>query len=606
MQLNETNTPFNKSQLELINQLLPTLSIEQQQWLGSYLTNAAAQDDQSSTSVTTDVAYPDTTTTAEPLEVNILFGTETGNAEEVADQFEAKLKEHDLNVHLWEMDDFPEDELPNLDYLFIICSTQGLGEPPINAIDMHDYLHSDEAPQMDAVNFSVLALGDQSYPDFCQAGKDFDEILGKLGGNRIAERVDCDFDFEETAEQWIADMLGLLTQASPNTDSNEVINDEVTVEEPQGAYSKTNPFQAEVVKNNVLTTADATREVRHLELSLGGYNESYAPGDSLVVIPENDPALVDQLIETLEWDADTLINIDEDEQLSLKDALTNYFEISKLTPSLVKNAADIFGNPMLNANIQKNDWIQDYIYGRDVIDLITDFTPVALRANMLPQLLRKLPPREYSIASSNIVNPNSVDITVRVVKYEAHRRERLGVCSVQLAERTQPGDHIPVYLKNNPNFKFPYEEETPVIMIGAGTGVAPYRAYLQERAHLNLKGLQWLIFGNQNYHTDFLYQSDLEGWLNDGVLSKLDLAFSRDTETKIYVQHRIEDNSAEFYKWITEGATIYLCGNKDEMASGVHQALVNVLVKHGNYSQESAEDYLTELIKSQRYQRDVY
>src|SRR5699024_8582764 len=311
-------------------------------------------------------------------------------------------------------------------------------------------------------------------------------------------------------------------------------------------------------------------------------------------------------IETLEWDADTLINIDEDEQLSLKDALTNYFEISKLTPSLVKNAADIFGNPMLNANIQKNDWIQDYIYGRDVIDLITDFTPVALRANMLPQLLRKLPPREYSIASSNIVNTNSVDITVRVVKYEAHRRERLGVCSVQLAERTQPGDHIPVYLKNNPNFKFPYEEETPVIMIGAGTGVAPYRAYLQERAHLNLKGSQCVIVLNQKYHTDFLYQSDLEVWLNDGVLSKLYFAFSRDTETKIYVQHRIEDNSAEFYKWITEGATIYLWGNKDEMASGVHQALVNVLVKHGNYSQESAEDYLTELIKSQRYQRDVY
>lgn len=601
LQLNETNTPFNKEQLALINQLLPTLSSSQQQWLGSYLVNPETQDDEVTPSNATDSSV------AEPLEVHVLFGTETGNAEEVADQFEAKLKEHNLNVHLSEMDDFPLDELTNIDYLFIICSTQGVGEPPINAIDFHEFMHSDKAPRLDGLNFSVLALGDESYPDFCQAGRDFDEIFGKLGGHRLAERVDCDFDFEEVAEQWIADMLELLTNVSPNTDANDVIDDEVTIEEPHGQYSKSNPFQAEVIQNNVLTEANATREVRHLELSLEGYNESYEPGDSLVVIPENDPALVEHFIDTLGWDAETLVYVDKDEQpLTLQDALTHYFEISKITPALMKSAAELFSNPMLNANVQKNDWIQDYIYGRDVIDLIKDFTPVSLQPKMLPQLLRKLPPREYSIASSNNVNPNRVQITVRVVKYEAHRRERLGVCSVQLAERTQPGDHMPVYLKKNPNFKFPYEETTPVIMIGAGTGIAPYRAYLQERAHLNLKGSQWLIFGNQNYNTDFLYQSDLEGWLSDGVLSKLDLAFSRDTETKIYVQHRIEDNSAEFYKWITEGATIYLCGNKDEMASGVHQALVNVLIKHGNYSQDSAEDYLRDLIKNQRYQRDVY
>lgn len=625
VQLNQTNTPFNEEQLALINQLLPMLTPEQQHWLSGYLLNPATTsvsdnkadiqeneagitETETSTSTDQSVSEPVSAST-EPLDVHVLYGTETGNAEEIAETFETKLKSQNLNVHLWDMDDFPRDSLPEVEHLFIICSTQGVGEPPINALDLYDYLHGDDAPQLDQVNFAVLALGDQDFPDFCQAGKDFDHILGQLGANRVADRVDCDFDYEETAEQWITNMLELLTQASSNTNEEtpSVENDDVTIEEPQAPYSKSNPFQAEVLKNTILTQPEASREVRHLEISLEGYREAYEPGDSLVVIPQNDPVLVNQLIDALNWDAETPIQMnDSDSMRSLKEALTHDFEIAKLTPVLMKNAAELLGNPMLNANIQKSEWVQNYIYGKDVIDLIRDFTPVALEPNMLPQLLRKLPPREYSIASSNKVNPNSVHITVRVVKYEAHRRERFGVCSVQLADRTSVGDKLPVYLKKNPNFKFPYDTETPVIMIGAGTGIAPYRAYLQERAYLNLKGEQWLIFGNQNYHHDFLYKDDLEQWLEEGVLSKLDLAFSRETENKIYVQHRIEENSAEFYKWIQAGATIYLCGNKDEMASGVHESLIKVLIKEGNLDETEAEDYLTEMIKNQRYQRDVY
>lgn len=625
MQLNQTNTPFNEEQLALINQLLPMLTPEQQHWLSGYLLNPATTsvsdnkadiqeneagitETETSTSTDQSVSEPVSAST-EPLDVHVLYGTETGNAEEIAETFETKLKSQNLNVHLWDMDDFPRDSLPEVEHLFIICSTQGVGEPPINALDLYDYLHGDDAPQLDQVNFAVLALGDQDFPDFCQAGKDFDHILGQLGANRVADRVDCDFDYEETAEQWITNMLELLTQASSNKNEEtpSVENEDVTIEEPQAPYSKSNPFQAEVLKNTILTQPEASREVRHLEISLEGYREAYEPGDSLVVIPQNDPVLVNQLIDALNWDAETPIQMnDSDSMRSLKEALTHDFEIAKLTPVLMKNAAELLGNPMLNANIQKSEWVQNYIYGKDVIDLIRDFTPVALEPNMLPQLLRKLPPREYSIASSNKINPNSVHITVRVVKYEAHRRERFGVCSVQLADRTSVGDKLPVYLKKNPNFKFPYDTETPVIMIGAGTGIAPYRAYLQERAYLNLKGEQWLIFGNQNYHHDFLYKDDLEQWLEEGVLSKLDLAFSRETENKIYVQHRIEENSAEFYKWIQAGATIYLCGNKDEMASGVHESLIKVLIKEGNMDETEAEAYLTEMIKNQRYQRDVY
>ena len=618
LQLNQTNAPFNKEQLALINQLLPMLSTEQQHWLSGYLINPNALESEDDASVAQEPNslnnaenetnnLTSTVNSSEPIDINILYGTETGNAEEIAETFEGKLKEHNFNAHLWDMDDFPKETLADVEHLFIICSTQGVGEPPINALDLYDYLHSDEAPQLETVNFAVLALGDQDFPDFCQAGKDFDHVLGELGANRVADRVDCDFDFEETAEQWITNMLELLSQTSSNMDTIDEEDETVTIDEPEAPFSRSNPFQAEVLTNTVLTQPEASREVRHLELSLEGYSEAYEPGDSLVVIPHNDSSLVASLISALGWEADTNIKLsDNEEARSLNDALKYDFEISKLTPGLLHNAAELFGNPMLNANVQKSEWIQDYIYGRDVIDLIQDFTPVSLEPHMLPQLLRKLPPREYSIASSNQVNPYSVDITVRVVKYESHRRERQGVCSGQLADRTQIGDKIPVYLKKNPNFKFPYNNHTPVIMIGAGTGIAPYRAFLQEREHLQLKGNQWLIFGNQNYDADFLYRSDLESWLEKGVISKLDLAFSRDTENKIYVQHRIEENGADFYKWLRNGATVYLCGDKDEMAKGVHQSLVNVLVQHGDFTQAQAEDYLTELIKNQRYQRDVY
>lgn len=622
MQLNQSNTPFDTNQLDLINQLLPMLSAEQKHWLSGYLINTSVEDYASETDTTSTassssstsaapsvetVATEDTQTVTEPLDVHILFGTETGNAEEVSEQFETTLKSHNFNVHLWDMDDFPKDKLTTVDYVFIICSTQGVGEPPINAIDLYEYLHGDTAPRLESLNYSVLALGDQDFPDFCQAGKDFDHILEQLGANRIAERVDCDFDFEETSEQWMADMVELLSARAPDKVKETATAEEVTLETHEEGYSKDQPYEAKVIDNTVLTAPEATREVRHLSLSLAGYGESYEPGDSLVIIPENAPSLVNKLIHVLGWEADTTVQIGKDaETITVKEAFTKHFEISKLSPSLIKQAADVFKNPMLRANAQKDTWITNYIYGRDLIDLVTDFSPYSIEPQTLFDILRKLPPREYSIASSNKVNADSVHLTVRVVRYDAYHRERLGVCSGQLAERTPIGDSLPVYLKKNPNFKFSYDNNTATIMIGAGTGIAPYRAYLQEREYLGLAGNQWLIFGNQNYSTDYLYQTDLERWLNDGVLSKLDLAFSRDTENKIYVQHRIEENGAEFYRWLEDGATIYLCGDKEDMAKGVHQSLVNVVMQHGGYDETAAEHYLTELIKAQRYQRDVY
>ena len=313
------------------------------------------------------------------------------------------------------------------------------------------------------------------------------------------------------------------------------------------------------------------------------------------------------MIETLVWDADEEVPINEDgDKLSLRDALTNYFEITKLTKPIIKKAADIFENGVLSEKVKKDRWIYGYVEGRDFIDLINDFPPEDLQPEALHKILRKLPAREYSIASSYEANPDEVHLTIGAVRYHANGRDHKGVCSVQFAERLEPGDKVSIYLKKNPNFKFPKTEDTPVIMIGPGTGIAPFRSYIQEKEELELGNKSWLFFGEQHFTTDFLYQTEWQTWLKDGVLTKMNLAFSRDTEEKVYVQHRIEENGEELYQWIKEGAAIYVCGDEKNMAKDVHQSLLNVIQKEGHYNEEEAETFLTKLKKDKKYQRDIY
>ena len=292
--------------------------------------------------------------------------------------------------------------------------------------------------------------------------------------------------------------------------------------------------------------------------------------------------------------------------MPLEKALTEHFEITKLTKPLLQKAAELFGNTELLSQIDNAEWIQQYVDGRDVIDLLTEFPTSELKPETFYKLLRKLPAREYSIASSYEATPDEVHITVGAVRYEAHERTRKGVCSVQLAERIQPGDTLPIYLKKNPNFKFPFDEETPVIMIGPGTGVAPFRSYMQEREELGLSGNTWLFFGEQHFTTDFLYQTEWQAWLKDETLAKLDLAFSRDTEEKIYVQHRIAQQSELFYEWLQDGAAIYVCGDEKHMAKDVHDTIRSVIEQEGDMSEADAEAYLTQMKQEKRYQRDVY
>ncbi|SUM81639.1 assimilatory sulfite reductase (NADPH) flavoprotein subunit [Staphylococcus saprophyticus] len=609
MNLSVSNSPFDQEQAAQLNQIFQTLTAEQQIWLTGYLT---AQ--QGSVAQTTDAPQQvaeyvlnneSESQNNNDRHITVVYGSETGNAQSLAEIFADRLVEHNYTVKLTAMDEIKQKEFKKVEDLFVITATHGEGDPPDNALTFHEFIHSRKAPKLENVRFSVLALGDESYEYFCQTGKDFDAKLLELGAERLADRQDCDLDFDDLAEKWMNKNIEILNQSTGH--GSTPTSTETVQSAKEKRYSKSNPYQAEVLENINLNGRGSNKEVRHVELLLDNYGESFEPGDCVVVLPQNEPEIVTLLIETLGWDKDIEIPINDDgDTLPLEKALTEHFEITKLTKPLLQKAAELFGNTELLSQIDNAEWIQQYVDGRDVIDLLTEFPTSELKPETFYKLLRKLPAREYSIASSYEATPDEVHITVGAVRYEAHERTRKGVCSVQLAERIQPGDTLPIYLKKNPNFKFPFDEETPVIMIGPGTGVAPFRSYMQEREELGLSGNTWLFFGEQHFTTDFLYQTEWQAWLKDETLAKLDLAFSRDTEEKIYVQHRIAQQSELFYEWLQDGAAIYVCGDEKHMAKDVHDTIRSVIEQEGDMSEADAEAYLTQMKQEKRYQRDVY
>ena len=619
MNLNVTNSPLTEEQAAKANELLASLTPEQKMWFSGYITatqhisgstTGEAMDGATSSDSTANLPSGSAqSNVAQPKarDITVLYGSETGNAQGVAEMFGERLQGLGHTVEVKGMDEIKPRNIKKVEDLFIVTATHGEGDPPDNAIELHEFLHGRKAPKLEGVRFSVLALGDQSYDHFCQTGKDFDAKLEELGAERLYERIDCDVYYDEDAEKWIAKVIDALNEETGSTAQAEEVVSETIQSEKQQKHSKANPFYAEVLENINLNGRGSAKETRHIELLLEDFNEEYEPGDCLVVLPENDPELVKQLIETLEWDPEQDIVINEDEdKMTLQDALTRHFEITRLTKPLVQKAATLFNNDELAKKEADSDWIKSYIDGRDLIDLIQDFKPDGLKPDDLYGMLRKLPPREYSIASSYQAAPDEVHITVGAARYQAHGRDRSGVCSIQLAERIEPGDTVPIYLKHNPNFKFPKDEETPVIMIGPGTGVAPFRSYMQEREELELEGNTWLFFGNQHFRTDFLYQTEWQSWLEDGYLERMDVAFSRDTDDKVYVQHKIKENAKLFNEWLDRGASIYVCGDEKYMAKDVHEAIKQVISQERQISEDDAEEFLKQLKRDKKYQRDIY
>jgi sulfite reductase (NADPH) flavoprotein alpha-component len=603
LQLQVMNSPFNQEQAELLNRLLPTFTESQKVWLSGYLAGAASAPLASVLGVPSQQGQGTSEGTASK-EVTILYGSQTGNARGLAKKASSTLEGKGFQVTVSAMSDFKPNNIKKVKNLLIIVSTHGEGDPPDNALTFHEFLHGKRAPKLDDLNFSVLSLGDSSYEFFCQTGKQFDARLEELGGTRLYPRFDCDLDYDEPAAEWLEGIISSLGEAKGG---NPVLTQATSTQTVESTYSRTNPFRAEVLENLNLNGRGSNKETRHLELSLEGSGLSFQPGDSLGIYPENDSELVDLLLEELKWNPEESITINKQgEVLSLKDALKTYYEITTLTKPLLEKVAKVAENSGLQELLNDSEKVKSYLEGHDLLDVVRDFGPVNSSPQEFVTLLRKMPARLYSIASSLNANPDEVHLTIGAVRYQAHGRDRKGVCSIFTAERLQPGDSVPVYLQQNENFKLPANPETPIIMVGPGTGVAPFRSFMQEREETGAEGKSWMFFGDQHFVTDFLYQTEWQKWLKDGVLTRMDVAFSRDTAEKVYVQHRMLEQSKELFQWLQEGATVYICGDEKHMAHDVHQTLIDIIEKEGSLSREDAEAYLAEMQQQKRYQRDVY
>ncbi len=613
LQLQVINSPFSQEQVDLLNQLLPKLNENQKYWLSGYLTGTQAPGVTSIQNSGEAIQAGNVSATKGSAsiskEVTILFGSQTGNAHSLAENAGKTLKEKGFDVTISSMSDFKPNSLKKVKNLLIVVSTHGEGEPPDNAIAFHEFLHGRRAPKLEDLRFSVLALGDTSYEFFCKTGIDFDQKLEALGGTRLFDRVDCDVDFEESASKWLKGIVEGLTNGDQVAEASDDKAQAPQVEQTEIVYSRTNPFHAEVLENLNLNGRGSNKETRHLELSLEGSGITYEPGDALGIFPENDPELVGLILEETKWNPDEKVTINKDgDTLTVKESLTSYYEITVLTKAVLEKASAFTTNPDLAKLIEaeNRDQLKAYIFGRDLLDLLRDFKPWSLTAQDFLSILRKMPARLYSIASSIEANPEEVHLTIGAVRYEAHGRKRNGVCSILTAERVQPGDKLPIYIQKNKNFRLPENPETPIIMVGPGTGVAPFRSFMQEREETGAQGKSWMFFGDQHFVTDFLYQTEWQKWVKDGVLTKMDVAFSRDNEEKVYVQHRMLENSKEFFQWLEEGAVFYICGDKNYMAKDVHETLLTIIEKEGNMTREKAEEYVGAMKKQKRYHRDVY
>ena len=534
--------------------------------------------------------------------LHILYGSQTGNSESLSHDVANSAKSHGLLPVVKSMDEVDVAQLAKMDYLLIITSTYGEGAMPDNAEMLWEAAHSDTAPRLENVNYSVLALGDTSYDLFCQAGIDWDKRLEALGAKRIFDRVDCDVDFEAAAEEWISEVVPLMADGA-----STVAVVDTAPQASKSAYNRKNPFPAKMRVNRIVTSLDSSKETRHYEISIAGSDLSYEAGDALCVIPSNCPELVANIIKALGCTGSEQEPV-ASELMSLSDALQSHFEIKLPSKELVEEIAKRSGDQELNNILSSGDkdQLSNYLWGRDTLDLLLQFPNAEFSAAEFIALLKPLQHRAYSISSSGKAHPDTVHLTVASVRYDAHGRDHKGVCSTYLADLVGEETDVRVFFTPNNNFRVPNDNSLPMIMVGPGTGIAPFRAFLQEREFRKANGKNWLLFGDRNASTDFIYREEIEAMQSSGLLTRLDLAFSRDQEEKIYVQDRMKQSGAELWAWLEQGGYFFVCGDAYRMAKDVDKALHEVIQQHGNKTLLEAVDYVNQLKKDKRYVRDVY
>lgn len=596
--------PLSPEQTQHLNGLLATLSPEQGAWLCGYV----AAVNQISGTGTAPVA-PAAVAAGDAGAVTVLYGSQTGHSEGIAGKLAQALKDKGIPSDLKDMGSYKTPQLKQEKTLCVVVSTHGEGDPPDTAMELHAFLHGKRAPKLEGTSFAVLALGDTSYEHFCKTGKDFDTRLGELGGTRLLDRVDCDVDYEDKADAWVAELAEKIASTRASAPAAPAagglaFTPGLAPAPTASAFNKKNPFPATLLERINLNGRGSAKETLHLELLLEGSGLVYEPGDALGVVPTNDAAYVDELLEALGADAGAEV-MGPKGKGTLREVLFRDAEITTITRPFLRGYAELAQSKKLDALLADNDKLNDWLYGREIIDVLTTWPVKGLDPNAFLELLRKLPPRLYSIASSLAAHPDEVHLCVGTTRYQAHGRQRKGVCSTYLADRVAVDETVPVYVDVNKNFKLPASTETPVIMVGPGTGIAPFRAFVEER-EIQGGGRNWLFFGEQHFDTDFLYQTEWQQWLKGGVLSRVDVAFSRDQAEKIYVQHRMIEQARDLWAWLQDGAHFYVCGDEKRMAHDVHQALIDIAQAEGGLSPEDADAYVKQLQKDRRYQRDVY
>ncbi len=589
-QLNSLSSPLSVQQVDSLKQLTASMSAVELSWVSGYLAGISQSGSASAVAAT-------------PAgKLTILYGSQTGNAKGVASEVAEKATAQGINVELVSMGNYKTKQLKSETHLLVVVSTNGEGEPPDDSIQLHEFLAGKRAPKLDNVSYSVLGLGDTSYEFFCQTAIDFDQRLAALGAKSVVDRKDCDVDYDDDVASWTEQALAAV-KATLSTGGETAQAAPSVIGASTSQYSKKNPYKATLLANPKITGRSANKDVRHIEISLEESGLTYQAGDALGVWFDNDPKIATELLGLIGVNGDEKITIN-DQEVSIETALIEHFELTQLHPGFVSAYGEAGQISELVKLSEDKDATRDFIGDRQVIDVIREY-PAAITVDQLVAALRKLTPRLYSIASAMAEVEEEVHLTVAVVDYEAFGVNHQGAASSYLAHRLTEDSQVRVFVEHNDNFRLPATDKS-VIMIGPGTGIAPFRSFLQQRDNDEATGENWLFFGNQNFTDDFLYQTELQDFQERGVLNRIDLAFSRDQEQKIYVQQRIVEQGSDVYQWLENGASLYICGDGSQMAKDVHQALIEVIQTHGEKTLEQANEYLINLRDTKRYQKDVY
>lgn len=580
-------------------------SPEQRTWLNGFLSGLFSEADHGDQhgAPGTEASAPVT----KPL--LILFGSQTGGAERLAKDLATASRQKGWLPTVLELNAHGKADFARQQTLLIVTSTWGDGEPPDNAVEFWNYLNASPAPKLDKLSYAVLALGDKNYADFCGAGRKFDERLEQLGAKRICARVDCDTDYEKAAKEWMEGIWGCLPTPA-ECGSAPVPEKQPGADLPAAkpTYSRANPFPARLLVNRRLNAPNSSKDTRHLEISLANSGLTYEVGDALGVMPCNCPGQVQEILQTLGCDGEEAVPDPTGKETSLRYALSAHYQIGMPGTEFLSALAARVGDPELKRLMgeeAKADLVA-FLHGREIIDFLLPHPGFRIEPREFVPLLRKLQPRLYSISSSPKAHPDEVHLTVATVRYDSHGRPRKGVCSTFLADRVEANTPVPVFVQVSHGFRLPKDSAKPVIMIGPGTGIAPFRAFLEEREATGAKGLNWLFFGDQQRDCDFLYREQLEGMVARKVLTRLDTAFSRDQKEKIYVQNRMLESSALLWDWLEQGSYLYVCGDAKRMAKDVDLALHQLIQKEGKRTADQAAEYVKTLKEQKRYQRDVY